>query len=170
MWLSCREWTLPVCVVASHANTRNVQPLPSGNHRPLAGFRHWCVNNFHRRSIPCDGKSQGRFPERWALGAGLWRGTDFNRPPHCRQRELRDKVLQAENSREAPNEVSAVRPRGVMHLDSLHEHGGSDPCLWSEGVESIFPKAFPALTFCGLSLNCGSKVRTQDLRWGQPLT
>lgn len=132
MWLSCREWTLPLCVLASHANTRKVQPLPSGNHRPLAGFRQWCVNNFHGRSIPCDGKSQGRFPKRWALGAGLWRGTDFNRPPPCRQRELRDKELQAENSREAPDKVSAVRPRGVTDLDSLHEPWWKWPSVSNE--------------------------------------
>lgn len=49
------------------------------------------------------------------------RETDFNRRPHCRQRELRDKVLQAENSREAPDKDSTVRPRGVTDLDSLHE-------------------------------------------------
>lgn len=62
-----------------------------------------------------------------------------------------------------------MRSRLSGHVESrtltvFMSHSGSDPCLWSEGVESIFPKAFPALTFCGLSLNCGSKVRTQDLR------
>lgn len=42
------------------------------------------------------------------------------------------------------------------------------PYLQSEGVESIPTKAFPAVTFCALSPNRGSKIRTQELRGGQP--
>lgn len=62
------------------------------NHPPLAGFRDRCVNNLHRRITPCDGKSQGRRLERWATGAGLWRGDRLQQAATLQAERTQEKV------------------------------------------------------------------------------